>query len=126
MKKFSLLVLIAFLATNLVRGATAAFTEFAGFGSVENAINLYAVPNSTGMSVDVLEQTPEGKNKLNVRRGSGGNINFTTNLGGNMSITSVVLSNISAMDINDPAKGGKRNITIDTSTGGGSLIIILG
>ena len=54
------------------------------------------------------------------------NINFTTNLGGNMSITSVVLSNISAMDINDPAKGGKRNITIDTSTGGGSLIIILG
>ncbi|KKQ32960.1 MAG: hypothetical protein US45_C0014G0003 [Candidatus Nomurabacteria bacterium GW2011_GWA1_37_20] len=69
---------IAFLATDLVRGATAAFTEFVGFGSVENAINLYAVPNSTGMSVSVLEQTSEGENKLHVKGQLSANINFTT------------------------------------------------
>ena len=66
---------IAFLATDLVRGATAAFTEFVGFGSVENAINLYAVPNSKGISVNVFQETPEFHD---VNRGLGSDINFTT------------------------------------------------
>ncbi len=36
------------------------FTDFKGFGSIENAINLYAVPNSQLMSVGVYQSTPDG------------------------------------------------------------------
>lgn len=56
-KLMSVLVIVALFSTSVVMSATFQFT---GFGSMEKAINLYAVPNSTIMAASVHQDTPNG------------------------------------------------------------------
>lgn len=74
MKKSSIfsVLLVALLSTFVAKGA---FTNFVGFGSVSNAINLYAVPNSKGMSMDVYQDSTQGT--VYARPTFNANINFT-------------------------------------------------
>ncbi len=50
---------VVFFTTVVVNGATA-FSGFVGFGSIENAINLYAVPNSKVIFLGVYQETDDG------------------------------------------------------------------
>ena len=82
-RSFSLVALVAtfaaFLSANAGGGSATStnFAGFVGFGNVSNACELYAVPNSKGMSASVYQETPEGE-YVDVKRGFNGNINFTT------------------------------------------------
>jgi len=79
MKIGSLLFVVAFLSANAGGGSATStnFAGFVGFGSVSNAINLYALPKSIAMVVNVYQYTPEG-DSIQVKRGWSGNIGFET------------------------------------------------
>jgi len=79
MKIGSLLFVVAFLSANAGGGSATStnFAGFVGFGSVSNAINLYALPKSIGFVVEVYQYTPED-DVIHVRRGYNAGINFTT------------------------------------------------